>query len=610
MTVPSATASRPSPRLGLLCLPAGLAALLLGLSLPRVFQMGGQDEVLHYVALGQRLFDHGYTRPDQLITFSPHLYGLAIWLAHLLCGPGLPAARFPGLVAWSLTFFLCWVWLAPRNRTRSAAPAGWALALLATTPLALQAAAIVDIDNTILVPAVLALCLAVHPFVEGPRLWPGVWVAALLALALWCRLTTPTVLLPVFLLFAWLRGGPRVAGRLAVAFAAGVALFLVTWWGYCHATGVDFSGPFEYLVASFAFCTVGEERGIGPGKVALTVLYTVFWLGPALACLCGLLGLERLQRLRRRREVEAGDLFLLAGGAILGGYGLVGGTLFGFPKYHCPALPLLLIALAGSFRTALHPIGRNGWLAALGVLLAGLALQVLVIGDPLLVLRLPLREAVYHGEGARGVLVAGVVVPLLLAVALGGGLLVLLCRLRLLALPCALASLALGMNAGMACLQLSSGYQTGYNYGDQGDAQAVTRLLAAHLPRGTTAIVPGEIVYLLDRPEVRSVPNEWWLDPEVLCRVLSARRVHAAAISLLTNTTAQVSLLVEVASALPAYQRLDVGRYVVFLRLPAPGPPVSPEPGDAPPSPSSAADVERSSPAAPAAENTSSSGQK
>jgi hypothetical protein len=545
--------------------PAGLVAVFFALAFPRTLQIAGQDEILHYVALGQRLHEHGFSQPDQLIAFSPHLYGFTIWLSHLLCGSGLIPARLPGLAAWCLTAALVWAWLVRRQPAEIAGNAVWALALLVSTPLALQAATIVDIDNTVLVPATLALCLAAARFVEHPGLRPGLLLALLLALALWCRLTTPAILSPVLLLYAWLRCRRSVAGLLA-CLAAGAALFMLSWWGYCHASGVDFGGPFEYLLGSFVFCTVGADRGIRIGKIALTLLYTLFWLGPAMACLLALLGFGRLRRLCRCRQIETSDLFWLSGAAVLGGYCLVGGTIFGFPKYHCPALPLLLIAAAGSLGVAWRPVGRTAWLAALGVALVGLALQVLLLGDALLLLRLTLRDAVYHGGSARQVLAAGLAGPWLVASVLAAGLLAVLRRLRLLALPCGLLALALGMHAGMACLQLSGGYQTGYNYGDQGDARAVARFLAAELPEGATAIVPGEIVYLLNRPAVTHVSNELWLDSVALDQTLSAERVQATAISLLTNTIDQVESLTAAATAIPGFERVDLGRYVLFLK--------------------------------------------
>jgi hypothetical protein len=414
-----------------------------------------------------------------------------------------------------------------------------------------------------------------------------------MALALWCRITTPLVLLPVFLAYAALRrreraanaaepppaGAPccrqngmlhcleaRTAAGLAVALAAGGVLFLLSWWGYCRATGVNFAGPFHYLVNALVFCTVGQDRGIGPGKIALTVTYVLFWVGPASACLWALLGVERLRRLWHCRHVEIEDLFLLAGTAILGGYCLVGGTIFGFPKYHCPALPLLLLALAGTFGMALRPAGRAGWLTALGLLLAGAFLQSQALRDPLLLLRLDLREAVFHGESGRRVLWTGLAQPTLLAVALAAPLLVTICRRRLVALPCALLCLGLGMNVGLVGLQLAGGYQTGYNYGDAGDARAAAILLDARLPQGAVAVVPGELVYLLNRPTVKHVPNELWTDATALRAKLERPEVQAAASSLLTNTMAQLNSLIRVAADMPAYQRVDVGRYVVFLR--------------------------------------------
>lgn len=559
----SARADTPTRWLALL-VPVGLVVALLAVTYPRTFQIGGQDEVVHYVGLGQRLYEHGFSRPDELITFSPHLYGFAIWLAHRLGGPGVAVARLPGVVAWALTALTLWWWLA---RPARAGAAGWMLALLVTTPLAVQAAAIVDIDNTILVLAVLLLCLAVSRFVAQPRRRAGALVAVLFALSLWCRMTTPAVLLPAFLAYAWLgRRDHRIALHLAVALAVGGLLFLATWWGYCRATGVNVAGPFHYLVNSLIFCTVGEDRGIRPSKIALTLAYVLFWVGPAAVALWAWLGGERLRRLWRTRQVGAEDLFLFAGATLLGGYCLVGGTIFGFPKYHCPALPLLILALAGTCGTALRPAGRAGWLSALGLLLGGAVLQTQVLGDPLLLLRLDLREAVYRGEGSRQVLWEGLGQPLLLAVALAALILTVLCRRRWVTLPGALLCLGIGMNAGLVGLQQAGGYQTGYNYGDAGDARAAVALLDAWLPPGAVAIVPGELVYLLDRPAVKHVPNELWTDAAALRRELARPEVEAASSSLLTNTMVQLDSLIAVASGMPGYQRVDVGRYVVFLR--------------------------------------------
>ncbi|NLF16731.1 MAG: hypothetical protein GX595_05675, partial [Lentisphaerae bacterium] len=396
-------------------------------------------------------------------------------------------------------------------------------------------------------------------------------VAACLLVALWCRITTPVLVVPILAAYAWRRGGSTaVVAGMALALALGGVLFLITWWAYGRRTGIDVSGPFHYLLDALVFGTVGADRGVRPGKIALTLTYLVLWLGPAFAALMTGLGVPRLWRLCRGGRPEPEDLFLVTGLAILAVYCLFGGTIFGFPKYHCPAVPLLLLAAAAGGRLNLGSSGRAGGLAAVGLVLAAALLQVAVPGDPLLLLRLDLRLAVLHGQDARGLLWAGLVLPAILSAAVAVGLLALGRRLGGLSLTAGLLCLALGMNAGLTGLQQSGGYQTGYNYGDAGDARAAAAVLAMHLADDDAAIVPGELVYLLQRPAVTHVPNELWSDAEALRRELARPAVRGAAVSLLTNTMAQLTTLTRVAAECPDYTRVDVGHYAVFLRQPPP----------------------------------------
>jgi len=396
-----------------LAVPVGLIGGFLALALPRLSQIAGQDEILHYVGLGQRLYEQGFRQPGGLITFSPHLYGWLICLSHRACGPGLVAARVPGVLAWALALALVWWWLA-RPAVGSDLPARAAtVALLAGMPLAVQAGAIVDIDNTVLVPAVLLLSLGVVHLVERPQRLSFLAVAGLMALALWCRLTTPLIVAPAFLAYAGLRRRrPQPVATTAAALGLGCLAFLGTWWLYCRVTGVSFSGPFRYLVESFGDCTVSENRGIRPGKIALTLGYTALWIGPWVGVLWAWSAFTRARRFWQTRQVEPVDALLLAGAVVFCGYCVVGGTIFGFPKYHCPAIPLLLIAGGLTLAGSPAPAGRRGWLTCLGLALCGAALQAGVVGDPLHVLRVDLREAAFCGRAARGVVLQGVVLPL------------------------------------------------------------------------------------------------------------------------------------------------------------------------------------------------------
>ncbi|MBN2451172.1 MAG: glycosyltransferase family 39 protein [Lentisphaeria bacterium] len=542
-------------------------------ALPRLFQIAGQDEILHYVALGERLHREGFAHADSLITFSPHLYGFCIALAHGIFGPGVWVARLPGLPAWLLAGWGVWGWvrreLPDGGRSASAA----AVALLASLPLAVQGAAVVDIDNTVLVPAVLFLCLAVDRFVVRPSLGAGLALAVCMALALWCRLTTPTLLLPVFVLYGWLRlrRFPPCLGLLA-GLGGGIVLFLGTWWLYCLVTGVSVAGPFAYLVESLRFCTVGEDRGIRPGKVFLTGVYTLCWLGiPVVFLVLGAV-LARVRRVLRGAPLAAADLLLLGGMAVVGGYCAVGGTIFGFPKYHCPGVLLLLAGTAMAFGRDLLPASRRDGFLAFGLVLGGATLQVCLLRDPLLLLRLPVRRLLLRGESPAALLLGGLALPLLTACLVVAALAFAAWRNRLARVPLVLAALGLGMNLGLLLLQQSGGYQTGYNYGDQGDARTVAAFLDGFLAEGDTAIAPGEIVHLLEHPGVRHVHNDLWTDRAGLEAALQRSEVRAATASILTNTVLQVRTLIEVAAADPGFQRCDIGDYAVFLRLPPTSP--------------------------------------
>ncbi len=578
----------------MLILAFAAAALL------RARQIAGQDEILHSMRLGRTLLRQGFSKPEDLIVFSPHLYGFAVWLSYTVFGVGVTAARLPGILAW-VGAGAMFGWYTHRGNNASGPDRVVSLPpllLLLTMPLALQAGAIVDIDNTILVPAVLLLCLAVGGFVEHGGSGRGAGVACVMGLALWCRLTTPTILVPVFLVYAAVRAGRARALKLGACLLLGWSLFSASWWGYCLVTGVDVAGPFNYLARSFAFTVAGPDRGMTPSKVALSVVYTVLWIGPGVVALWGLTGMTRAAKAWRRRSVESQDLFLLAGSAIVIGYCVVGGTLFGFPKYHCPGIPLLLLAASMTFGGGLLPADRKQAGLAAGLLLAGICLQVALLRDPLLVLRVDLRRALLVDGGQAKEILGRLALRLAVAGIVGGGLLALACRRRISFLPAALSAAAIGMNLGMAGIQALGGYQTGYNYGDRGDARRLAGWLERRLPAGKTAIVPGEIVYLLEREDVRHVPNELWSDDHALAKALASPATAAVAASLLTNTAAQMRTLIAGRATQSVlgneYERIDLGQYVLYARpgiLSSRACTSPPMPGPAPPRVSSVSSV-------------------
>ncbi|MBT3286945.1 MAG: hypothetical protein HN380_06325 [Victivallales bacterium] len=547
-----------------------LALAFIGFALPRAWQTAGQDEILHYVRLGDDLYRHGLSQGDTLIVFSPHLYGFAIWLSHCVFGAGLVPARVPGMVAWVTALWLAYLW--GRGRTReSRSGAGWPLLLLGVgclLPLAVQGGTIVDIDNGFLVALLFLQCWTVDLLVER-RDWRS-WLGAALAttLALWGRLTTPTILIPLFVAYACFRGSWRTGLVVAGALLAGWLGLVATWGAYCVATSVHFSGPFLYLRDSLFFTTVGS-RGASLRKVLFAGVYLWLWLGGGVLALFALATWWRFREWWREHDWRREDLFLGAGLFLLAGYSVVGGTLFGFPKYHCPAIPLILAGCAPILARGRELPARRAWFWLVGLMGAVLLVQYFLIGDPILTLRLDLRTAVVSpGIPVRPVL-------LRLAMRLLAGLLVLGIPLliawwRKAKLLPVLIAVALGMNVGLLLLQNTGGYQTGYNYGDKGDAHRVAEWLRERLAPDSQAMVPGEVVYLLDHPGVPHLQNDQWKHVPNLLRALELPRMRAAGISIITNDAEQYLTLIanpEIRAVLDReYTEHQLGNYVLFLR--------------------------------------------
>jgi hypothetical protein len=561
----------------LLCL---LAALFFGFAVARFGQTAGQDEILYYVRLGSDLYQHGFDHGDQLVAYSPHLYGLAIWASHAVFGPGLAAARTPGVLATFLALVLACLWGRARAENRAAGTI-WAFALLAlgcSLPLAVQGSVIVDIDNAFLAPLVFLQCWALDLLVErrDGRSWVGFALAT--ALALWGRLTTPAILLPVFLCYAWVRGNRRLAAGALASFAVGWLVFLLTWGGYCAATGVDFAAPFRYLRTSLFFATVGS-RGASLRKVVFTGVYLWLWLGGGVVVLLAMLLWRRLREWWRLRQWRREDLFLGAGFYLLAGYTVVGGALFGFPKYHCPAVPLLLaggIPLLARWQGSAR---RSSLAFLVGLAVLAFLVQVLLIGDPILGFRHDMRLALVTPE----IPLRPVLIRLALSLGMGGLLLALpfvVARWRRLAAVPMVCAAAFGMNLGLLSRQNLGGYQTGYNYGDPGDTRRVAEWLRPQLATDSLVMVPGEVLYLLDRPHNPYLEDAQWKNAENLVHALELPRMKAAGISIVTNDASQYLTLTanpKVRAVLDRdYTEHRLGNYVLFVRNDSPKEPTVP----------------------------------
>ncbi|MEM7263816.1 MAG: glycosyltransferase family 39 protein, partial [Planctomycetota bacterium] len=223
--------------------------------------LGGVDS-LHETGTAWDVYN-----PGEKIVYSPHLYLRLLELSYAIFGPSLSSARWPGLFAGLISLALvCAITMRVVEGDRRRR---WGFGVMATLfccsiPAFVQGCAIIDIDNTILGPLLLAMVWTGQRLTERSTWSRALALAGVTALVLWARFTTPLILFPILALFAGFASDRRARWSLPLALIAGVGIFLATWGAYCVATATPFWGPFAYTWAAFA-----DRAGGGTGRLGV-----------------------------------------------------------------------------------------------------------------------------------------------------------------------------------------------------------------------------------------------------------------------------------------------------------------------------------------------------
>ena len=557
----------------------GLAFALFGLfSLAHIGQPVAQDDLFYLVA-ARTLHETGapqkFGSADRFAAYSPELYlQLLAWVFTVL-GANEATARLPGIVAGALSIGLVFLIIASLCQGTRVERLQWAAVtclLYAVTPGVVQGALILAIDNTILMPAVLLLCWLFVKYLQEQRICWAALAGGAMAVSLWGRVTTPTILGAVLSGVAVTVPGPLRRKLVPVgALLTGAGLFLVSWYLYCVSLDIPFAGPFLYAAGSFR----EKVEGLTVSQLLQNVLHFTLWVGvfPALWLL--VLLARRGRALFYDRKLSPEDVFLLAGLSLALGYLVIGGAIFGFPKYQMPAVPLLYVfgAVALSKSTS-EPLTLHGHqvLLMLCSVLAACAVQVFIAGDWIYLVRFQVREALAFGRSDSTGLFREIALRVGLCAIAYGLLAVSLLRWTCRSAAGVLFALSMGSNLGIVLLQSAGDYHTGYNYGGRGTVEAA-RYIRDRVPADSVVIAPNEVTYYLQMPNSPYWPNFIWANVEELRRRLEDPKSSALAYSIATNTIPQIRAVVE-SMALQAilrreYEQSTVGSYTVWIRRPA-----------------------------------------
>lgn len=489
---------------------------------------------------GQPIYYRGETLPANVGLWHPPLYILAYGLWNLAFGTSVESVRFYGvfnalvslmLVGW----FVYRRWRAePLERAdllKGATAFGLGLAIAATSPLYLQGSTLPDIDTQVLPLTMTAMFLLLF---ELRRHQVRSWIywsvfVTIFVLQLFAKLTTPLLIVPVFIIFELARGlersiqlriafrksrGPstpralriflKVSGKIVetltqtllvvVASLASLLAFAVIWYMGASAWGVDANIPFSYLTQS-----TNNPANFSGGESVVTVMlrgipehfaYIEQWIGWPIIAFFGLMLVRELFHPQAGILVSAERKALYTFIFLLGMmYLLLRPAPFLFPKYYPPLLiPLAILALDLLFAVAREARGGQTLGITTGIFIVYLAyanLRPSMSGQDYILL--------YYNTWPRQVLVTlWMVFPLTIAL-IGSGLFALVRHTRLLsALAATALAISLGWQVNTAVLQARATYSTTYYYGEESLIQ-VAEYLRSTLPENAIIIAPKDV---------------------------------------------------------------------------------------------------------------------
>ena len=544
-------------------------------ALLHVHQTIAQDD-LNYMVAAETLHETGtaihYGYGERIKTYSPELYLQVLATGFRLFGVSEAVARLPGIMSGLLSIILVFLITNSFSHGTRIERLQWASVislLYAVTPGFIQGALILAIDNTILVPPVLLMCWSFIKYLQQQKVQWFILTALAMMLALWGRVTTPPVI--GFVISAYALAGPwdwKTKLRAIGALLLGAVLFVLSWYSYCFVFNVPFSGPFAYALRSL----IGKGQDIAFSQIAQNVLYLMLWVGFFTTILFLVVVSRRMRAFFGGLEGGPEDLFLLSGLSLVIGYFFIGGAIFGYPKYQVPAIPLLyvFIGIALSKTQSESQYWRAQKLGvALVLAFIACALQMWLVGDWIYLIRYQVRASLAFLSPSLSEIWRDVSLKAALFCGIYGLLFGICFRFSSMRVVGMLCAFSIASNIGMAVLQGSASYHTGYNYGGLGTVEAA-EYVRTHVPADSVVIAPNEVTYYLKLPNSPYWPDPFWTDTEQLKRRLADQKTSGLVYSIATNTILQIQtiMLNESLRAIlrKNYDHTTVGTYHVWIR--------------------------------------------
>jgi len=449
--------------------------------------------------------------------------------------------------------------------------ASLAVIIYACNPMVIQGSLIVDIDNTILTTFMM---LTIYCFVRVRDCLDVkniILLCLLYSLALWSKLTLPPlIIISMLLFFIFNKDFKSNLNKTIIIFLAGSTIFLCSWWVVSYLEGLPFLHPLVYFLKSF---TGQMHESMKHNNILFVrrVIRLGLWISPIVIVFIFLLCIERIKEFLKNRRLEIFDLLLIYSISIFIGYIVVGGLLFGFPKYHYPMMPVLSIVISVYIINSISSFSKKNFYLLIVIVLIGIIYNIVFVGDILYEFSFVLRKIVVENPLESSKVLQGIVYRLLYLVFFVVVVLFFLKKYTdwnnlkttfIISLAITLISSSMALDI----IQAKSPYLTRYCYGEAGTWELIEYLKKNKGEDGVT-LATRDISYYMNEP---LLPDAVWYKPEIFLKKIEDHKVVNVVYSIAHNDIRQFTKTLYNPKVQEELQTLfiekEIGTYSVWTR--------------------------------------------
>jgi len=478
------------------------------------------------------LFDH------------PPLYPAFLAVIFWIFGMSLSVGRFANAVCILIAGLVIYKFT---SQLSNRAAGFWAVAFYLLSPLSIQGIAAIDlVDSSLLPLGFILLFYFINRTYRSSGILNIALVGITVTLCLWAKVTSTLGLLLGILSYPLINhyGLSRAWAKVAIVSILGICMFLITWasisiplWGMDSFSLV--------LVTPFSAFAVRLPNGsLQPRllSLGLDLLRIIFWFSPFFLSLY----LWKIGSIwKMKKGGKPGTLGLLTWSSLFYtlGHLVIGGTNWGFPRYHAAILPLLAILVGILVQPIIEKLTKKEGLILLGSIFGLWLTYLLLVNDPLLFFNLKWKKALLFGSEHFSLIEEGI-----LQVILFLGLPLLICPIFIkifgnrgvkesILLTLCVASLATIIFVDTK--QMYATYNTFYQYGAQ-EKEKVAEMVSRNVKAGELVLTTPEFVYQLRDKEVPWVPWQVWQSSETIYKSIEEMKPRAIIVGLTTHTFEQL----------------------------------------------------------------------